>query len=105
MYMFLIIIIDNVIARCECTNYVSNSGFGNCEKDFGGKGPICYVTQPSNCKDVRGSVSERDKGKQFSWEACQNRGEVSLCRLQDFHLSITLLQYLTKTILIEAFYC
>ena len=67
--------IDNQDTGCSCTSYISNSGYGNCEKEFGSKGTICYVTQPSNCKDVRSSVSERDKGKQFSWEACQHRGD------------------------------
>ena len=56
--------------NCKCTNYVSNNGYGNCSKDYGDKGPLCYVEEPSTCPDVVNSQSE--KGKRFSYEACTN---------------------------------
>ena len=51
---------------CSCSNYVSESGFGNCEKSFK-HGPICYVNEPSSCSDA---VESKTTGKRYSWEAC-----------------------------------
>ena len=62
--IFLNIGLDN----CDCNEYVSANGYGNCKKVYG-KGPICYVNQPSTCQDLRNSNS--DVGKQYSWEACK----------------------------------
>jgi len=57
-------------ADCSCTDFVSKSGFGNCQKSYK-HGPFCYVNHPSTCKDLVGSKEFRQK--QYSWEACQNR--------------------------------
>ena len=51
---------------CSCSDYVSNTGFGNCQKIFK-KSPICYVNEPSTCTDL---VKSTLTGKQYSWEAC-----------------------------------
>ena len=53
-------------ASCSCSSYVANSGYGNCKKEFK-NGPICYVNEPSNCKDLQESSST---GKRYSWLAC-----------------------------------
>ena len=58
---------DSTFGDCSCNNYVSELGYGKCEKDFRG-GPVCYVDQPSACTDVVDSKTE--PGKQYSWEAC-----------------------------------
>ena len=44
---------------------------GVCKMNWGNQGPICYVNEPSTCKDLM--WSEKDKnGKRagYSWEAC-----------------------------------
>jgi len=56
---------------CSCNDYLSQHGYGRCQKDHG-DGPICYVNQPSTCTDAVNSTSEN--GKQYSWEACNARG-------------------------------
>ena len=58
---------DSILGDCSCNNYVSDLGYGKCEKDFRG-GPVCYVDQPSACTDVADSKTE--PGRQYSWEAC-----------------------------------
>ena len=57
------------LADCSCSDFVSSSGYGNCQKSYK-HGPFCYVNQPSTCKDLVGSKDFRQK--QYSWEACQN---------------------------------
>ena len=49
---------------------MSNTGYGNCMKDYKGKGPICYVIEPSSCTDRK--ISTEKEGKQYSWEACKS---------------------------------
>ena len=51
---------------CTCSNYIANSGFGNCQKKYKND-QICYVNEPSTCKDL---VKSKSTGKRFSWEAC-----------------------------------
>ena len=71
----------NPLADCSCTNYINKYGFGNCTvldlkpHKFHGK-KVCYVDPPSNCPDLRGSVT--NKGKQLSAIACtfEEEGEV-----------------------------
>ena len=60
------------VGDCSCTSYVTDNGYGNCEKDlskFGRKGVICYVNIPSTCKDLR--QSRFYKHRKYSWEACR----------------------------------
>ena len=57
------------VSDCSCTNYVTKTGYGNCIKDFMGKGPICYVNEPSNCTDRK--ISTENGIMQYSWEACK----------------------------------
>ena len=57
------------LGGCSCTNYVSQNGYGNCEKEFEDKGFLCYVNQPSTCTDVETTNEER----QYSYEACKHR--------------------------------
>ena len=61
---------DSILGDCSCNNYVSELGYGKCEKDFRG-GPVCYVDQPSACTDVADSKTE--PGRQYSWEACSRQ--------------------------------
>ena len=61
---------EAVVGNCSCNDYVSDLGYGRCEKDFG-KGPVCYVDETSTCTDLVGSSNE--PGKQYSWEACSSR--------------------------------
>ena len=49
---------------------MSNTGFGRCEKDFS-EGPICYVNQPSTCRDI--TKSKHEPGQYYSWEACNEK--------------------------------
>ena len=51
---------------CSCSKYIANSGFGNCQKKYK-NGRICYVNEPSTCKDL---IKSKSTGKRFSWEAC-----------------------------------
>ena len=74
-------LLTNPLADCSCTNYVNKYGFGNCTildlkpHKFHGK-KVCYVDPPSNCPDLRGSVT--NKGKKLSAIACtfKEEGEV-----------------------------
>jgi len=61
---------ENEIGSCSCNEFVSSKGYGRCEKDFQ-DGPICYVNQPSICKDATNSQSH--PGQYFSWEACKKQ--------------------------------
>ena len=58
------------VGDCSCTSYVTDNGYGNCEKDLRRKGVICYVNLPSTCKDLR--QSKNYKHRKYSWEACRN---------------------------------
>merc|ERR1712012_555812 len=51
---------------CSCSDYIAKNGFGNCQKKYK-NGQICYVNEPSNCKDL---VKSKSTGKRFSWKAC-----------------------------------
>ena len=85
---------DNVseIGSCSCNEFVSSKGYGRCEKDFQ-DGPICYVNQPSICKDAISSQSQ--PGQYFSWEACnkqhltdqkkQRKIKINYCTINVFH--------------------
>ena len=55
---------------CSCSSFVNKNGFGKCLKDYKHKGPICYVNEPSNCKDLFGSTDSNEH--QYSWTACEN---------------------------------
>ena len=52
--------------------HITAQGYGNCLKTFG-KGPICYVKEPTTCVDVVTSGSQGPTG--YSWLACV-RGNV-----------------------------
>ena len=58
------------VGDCSCSSYVTDNGYGNCEKNLRGKGVICYVNLPSTCKDLR--QSRNYKHRKYSWEACRN---------------------------------
>ena len=58
------------VGDCSCSSYVTDNGYGNCEKDLRRKGVICYVNLPSTCKDLR--QSKNYKHRKYSWEACRN---------------------------------
>ena len=53
-------------------DHITDKGYGNCLKIFG-KGPICYVKEPTTCVDVVNSGSQGPTG--YSWLACV-RGDV-----------------------------
>ena len=56
---------------CSCSSYVDpDYGWGNCQKSYG-KGPICYVNEPSTCTDIVDARSYGPTG--YSWEACANK--------------------------------
>ena len=67
-----------LIADCSCDpkitlRYKDGKEVGACNtiyKNKGGNGPICYVNQPSSCKDL--VANRNDPSKQYSWEACTN---------------------------------
>lgn len=61
---------NDSVGDCSCNEYVSDLGYGRCEKDFK-EGPVCYVNQLSTCKDL--VSSSNDPGKQYSWEACSSK--------------------------------
>ena len=58
--------------HCTCTSFVNKNGYGNCMKEFNGKGPLCYVKEPSTCTDLEGSTIA--DGRNYSWNACSNQG-------------------------------
>ena len=66
------------MSDCSCSSFVNKWGFGNCSKlnlekhRFHGK-RVCYVDPPSNCPDLRGSITNKDK--KLSAEACINEEE------------------------------
>ena len=62
-----------MIDSCECTDFVNDSGFGNCEREFSGTGnkKACYVALPTTCPDAVNSNS--DPGKKLSALACTAR--------------------------------
>ena len=56
---------------CTCTDYVNDSGFGNCERgsaSFGNQA-VCYVDLPSSCSDL--TESRTNPGQKLSAEACK----------------------------------
>ena len=61
---------------CSCSSFVSNYGYGNCQKSYQEKGPICYVNEPSTCNDLEIAKSSTNAvGKKYSLEACsKNQG-------------------------------
>jgi len=66
--------IDGACADCSCTDFVDYNGFGNCQKETGQKGVMCYVNRPSTCTDLS-PLRTLDIPRQYSWEACQRRAE------------------------------
>ena len=59
-----------------------NGAYGNCKKDYQGKGPICYITKEaakvcSDSKDTsdlnysRSAHRRSGNWKGYSWEACK----------------------------------
>ena len=63
---------DLASSMCTCTDYVNENGVGNCtgegEKRFNNE-PVCYVSLPSNCPDIK--ISTTDGGKFLSAMACK----------------------------------
>ena len=72
LYIFL----QKITASCACKDFVNSGGHGNCQtasqsNDHHGR-KMCYVVQPSTCKDLVNSNS--NPGEQFSEEACDGKG-------------------------------
>lgn len=65
--------------------------WGNCQKSYhsaskGLRGPICYVNEPSACKDA---VNSPSTGKHVSWEACCKYHDNSTTKYQKcYYLSV-----------------
>ena len=62
-----------VLGDCSCSDFVTNDGYGNCNKTTRNepeKGPFCYVNNPTTCSDVIDEDSQAPTG--YSWEACNN---------------------------------
>ena len=66
----------NFIVDCSCDpdvgllkngKNVGTCGISHRHKD-GRYGPICYVNQPSTCKDL--TSNNKAPSAQYSWEAC-----------------------------------
>ena len=55
---------------CTCSNFVSKSGYGRCQKSYL-NGPLCYVKEPTTCEDVVTKDSHGPTG--YSWQACQKK--------------------------------
>ena len=62
------IILFNILEDCTCKSLINKNGYGNCEKNYHGK-PICYVNQPTSCKDLLKSTT--NPGERISWKACK----------------------------------
>ena len=61
---------DNPIAianDCSCSDYITENGFGRCQK-IKGISPMCFVNEPSSCSDLVSTSF----GVKYSWEACTN---------------------------------
>ena len=54
---------------CTCKEFIGTDGFGNCKKEHPTGKPLCYVTLPSSCSDLRDSGS--NPGEKWSFEACK----------------------------------
>jgi len=52
---------------CSCKDLVNKNGWGNCQKAYGGD-YLCYVNQPSTCRDAKDSGT--NTGEKYSMEAC-----------------------------------
>ena len=50
---------------------MNHAGYGQCKRKDGAVNDkhVCYVNQPSNCKDLYASIT--DPGKKVSAEACE----------------------------------
>merc|ERR1712018_36276 len=48
---------------CTCMDYISSSGHGNCKLHKGR--PMCFVTEPTTCRDARYHFSTSTK--KYSW--------------------------------------
>ena len=59
----------NVLGTCSCSDFVTPSGYGKCQKTYQNK-PICYVNEPTTCADVVEIDSQGPTG--YSWQACLN---------------------------------
>ena len=94
-WLVLLIFFDvfYVSEHCTCTNFVNKNGYGNCMKEFNGKGPICYVKEPSTCTDLKGSTIA--DGRNYSWNACSNQG---------YHFNIFIFISKEKTIVLCHFF-
>ena len=68
-------IIEHLYHGCTCSDYINESGFGNCTKLFSPlrNQKVCYVNLPSSCSDE--VDSRTNPGKKLSAEACQKREE------------------------------
>ena len=89
-------------ASCDCKDFVTANGFGNCNKVSSSLGKLsCYVKQPSSCSDLRDS--ETNPGHQFSAKACE-KGILYQFNIQQYILFIIVLyQYLFKNICFDIF--
>ena len=60
---------------CSCDRSITPKAVGQCQKDTSkiedtGRSYVCYVREPSNCKDLTYSIYEQ--GRKLSSEACNN---------------------------------
>lgn len=78
MYLVTLFIIGtaaNVVPRqakgCECDSFISQNGWGNCERFETDGRTMCYVKNPSTstCPDLKQSTT--DIGKSWSYKACE----------------------------------
>lgn len=78
MYLVTLFIIGtaaNVVPRqskgCECDSFISQNGWGNCERFETDGRTLCYVKNPSTstCPDLKQSTT--DIGKSWSYKACE----------------------------------
>ena len=61
-----------LFSGCECDSFISQNGWGNCEKFESDGRTMCYVKNPSTstCPDKKASTT--DVGKMWSYKACES---------------------------------
>ena len=65
-------------SNCKCKDLINQNNVGNCQgkkpSQFRRKFVACYVTQPSDCTDLKDSGT--NPGEQLSVNACLLRGRI-----------------------------
>ena len=61
-----------LFSGCECDFFISQNGWGNCDKFESDGRTMCYVKNPSTstCPDKK--ASNTDVGKSWSYKACES---------------------------------